>query len=338
MRVMIHFQDSSNRDAFEGVRLRKTLKGECERMGVSWVDSKFANPDIAHFISSKDISVLQRFSKNGSKTVVSALYCEHEVDDSFLELDRFGRISLKNSGKKMLNEADLVLVPSISAKKLLVSNGVTSEIKVAQTSVNVERFEVDELEKQLFLRYFGVSPERKYVLITGNFHEKRKMSLVRGLSKAFPRLRFYFFGCSTGTDAPFINHYKFLAGDNLKISRILSDDVYRSAVIHASAYLVLSPLPDGIGITEAFAAKTPVIAFGDQTLNPNLIDGVTALVCPTEKELVQTLSELDQGREINTTISAFAIASRNNLNRGGQTLKANYEKLLEGKKEGNEND
>ena len=309
--------------------MRKTLKGECERMGITWVDSKFANPDIAHVISSKDIGVLQRFSKNGSKTVVSALYCEHEIEDAFLNLDSYGRITLRKQGKRMLDEADLVLVPSPAAKKFLLSSGVTSEVKVAPAVVNTERFEVDELEKQLFLRYFGVSPERKYVLITGNFREKRKLNLVRGLAKALPKLRFYFFGSGTTGDLPIIRHYKNKAPDNLKISRILSDDVYRSAVIHASAYLVLSPLPDGIGIMEAFAAKTPVIALGDQTLNPNLIDGVTAVACPSEKELIEALDETQKGREFDTTISAFAIACNNNLEKGGKVLKANYEKLLE---------
>ena len=338
MRVVIHFQNNSTQDAFEGVRMRKTLKGECERMGISWVDSKYANPEIAHIISSKDIGVLQRFSKNGSKTVVSALYCEHEIEDSFLSYDSLGRISLKKHGQRVLDEADLVLVPSPAAKKYLLSCGVKSEIKVAPTVVNTERFDVDELERQLFLRYFGVSPERKYVLITGNFRERRKMSLVRGLAKALPGLRFYFFGSGTVSDQPLISHYKYKAPDNLKISRFLSDDVYRSAVLHASAYLVLSPLPDGIGIMEAFAAKTPVISLGDQTLNPNLIDGVTATVCPTVRELIAALDELQKGGEFNTTISAFAIACNNNLERGGKVLKANYEKLLGIKKEGNEND
>ena len=334
MRVMIHFQNNPAHDSLEGVRLRKILKGECERNDIVWVDSKYANPDIAHFISSKDISILQRFSKNGSKTVVSALYAEHEIEDNFLVYDRLGRIELKKSGKRMLNEADLVLVPSIAAKKLLIDSGITSEIKVAPPVVNAERFDVDELEKQLFLRYFGVSPERKYILVTGNFKERRKINLVRGLAKAFPRIRFYFFGNATASSDPLIRHYKNRATDNLKFSRILSDDVYRSAMIHASAYLVISPLPDGIGIMEAFASKTPVIALGNQTLNPNLIDGITATICPTEKELIEALGLIEKGEEFNTTISAFAIASRNSLERGGATLKANYEKLLEIEKEG----
>ena len=335
MRVMIHFQNNPSHDAFEGIRVRKTLKGACEKQGIVWVDSKYANPDIAHFISSKDIGVLQRFSKNKSKIVVSALYSEHEIDDSFLNYDRLGRIELKKSGKRMLNEADLVLVPSISCKKLLIESGVEAEIKIAPPVVNSERFDVDELEKELFLRYYGVSPERKYVLITGNFKEKRKISLVRGLAKAFPKLRFYFFGTAPIGSDPLIRHYKNRATENLKFSRILSDDVYRSAMIHASAYLVLSPLPDGVGIMEAFAAKTPVIALGDQSLNPNLIDAISATLCPTEKELIDSLARIEKGEEFNTTISAFAMASRNNLERGGAQLKANYEKLLETKKEGN---
>ena len=51
MRVFIHYKTALNRETFEGSRLRKVLKGECEEAGVTWIDDIFAEPDIAHFLT-----------------------------------------------------------------------------------------------------------------------------------------------------------------------------------------------------------------------------------------------------------------------------------------------
>ena len=54
MRVFIHYKTALSRETFEGSRLRKVLKGECEEAGVTWIDDIFAEPDIAHFLTPRD--------------------------------------------------------------------------------------------------------------------------------------------------------------------------------------------------------------------------------------------------------------------------------------------
>ena len=36
MKILIHFQPANSDYLFEGARLRKTLKGACESVGVTW--------------------------------------------------------------------------------------------------------------------------------------------------------------------------------------------------------------------------------------------------------------------------------------------------------------
>ena len=328
MRVLIYFNSRNERDVFEGARLRKTLKGACEAINVPWVDDKNSQADIAHFISPKDLPLLQKARKTGTKTVFSALYCESDLECSDLQVGRYGKLGLKKRAKAIMNAADLVLVPSVQGKKLLEANGVTTKIQVSPPPVNIPRFDLSDVESRLFLRYYGVSPERKFVLITGNFYERKEIELIRGLAKAMPRIRFYFFGETLPGDEFVIRHYKVRATPNLKFSRISGDDVYRSAMLHASAYLVLRPLPKGQTIMEAFAAKTPVIGFGNQELNSILIDGVTAHLAKTEKELIELIPELIEGRRADTTITAYAIACKSTLKRYGEMLLKEYNNLL----------
>ena len=336
MRVLIHYKPKSTHDAFEGIRIRKTLKGECESVGIQWTDNHYEPFDIAHFISFKDKGVLERLSQKSVKTVISAFYSERDRDACFLKTDRFGKIVLRKTAKAFLNEADAILVPSIPMKKYCEDNGIKSQVFVCPPPVNVDRFVLSDLESRLFLRYFGVSKERKYVLVTGNFYERKKLSLLLSLARSFPQMRFYFLGSAPSWGNFLIRHYQNKAPDNLRLSRVLNDDVYRSALKHASAYLSLSSLPDGTTIMEAFAAKTPVIAYGDQSLNPLLIDGITCHLCKSEKELIASLEEVYAGRQKETIISAFAIAKKNTIERSGPLLKAVYEYLMnKSKKEAN---
>ena len=84
---------------------------------------------------------------------------------------------------------------------------------------------------------------------------------------------------------------------------------------------------------EAFASKTPVIAYGDQLLNPLLIDGVTGRICQTEEELISSLQDVLAGRGRETIISSFAIAKKNSIGRCGSFLQSVYEFLLNQNKE-----
>ncbi|MCR5078642.1 MAG: glycosyltransferase [Bacilli bacterium] len=328
MKVLIYFNSKNPHDTFEGARLRKTLKGACESQDVPWVDDKSEHVEVAHFISEKDLPLLQKTKKGGTKTVVSALYCEEDLECAHLKIGRYGKIGLRKKAKALMNAADLVLVPSKQAKKLVEENGVSANVSVFPVPVNIPRFNLSDLESRLFLRYYGVSPERKFVMITGNFYERKKIDLIRGLAKALPKIRFYFFGETHPGDEFIVRHYKVRATPNLKFSKISGDDIYRSAMLHASAYLVLSPLPNGMTIMEAFAAKTPVIGFADQTLNPLLIDGVTAHMAATEKDLIDLIPAVAENRCEDTTVSAYAIASKSTLLRSGRLLLKEYNKLL----------
>ena len=338
MRVLIYYQPNSNRDAFEGDRLRKTLKGECESMGIEWVDSRYSKPDIAHFVSDKDLGLMRRMKAKGVKTVVSAFYCERDLDARMLIADPKGQFFLRPKAKKMLNEADAVLVPSIPLKKFCEKNGIKSKIFVSHPSVNPDRFVLSDIESVLFLRYFGVSKERKFVLITGNFYETKKLRTLLSLAKKMPKMRFYFLGYAPRYAELLVRHYKNKAPKNLKISRVLSDDVYRSAMKHASAYLMLSKLPDAAGMMEAFSAKTPVIALGNQDLNPLLINGVSGRIAKKEDALLQFLEEIYEGEGKETTHASFAIAKKNSIERSGAFLQSVYNLLLSEKKEAKSHD
>ena len=83
--------------------------------------------------------------------------------------------SLPQKSLKMLNEADLILVPSLSAKNLLFQCGFQSQnIEILTPGVNIARFEeIDPLEAQIFSRYFKLPKEAKYAMSVGDLDDKK---------------------------------------------------------------------------------------------------------------------------------------------------------------------
>ena len=160
MKVFIHFKPRKAYDAFEGTRLRKTLKGACEVVDIPWVDSPQEDVALAHFLSPMDWSLMRSQQEKGVKAVVSAFYAEDDPNASFLVSDK-ALLKLSKTGKRMLDQADLVLVPDERMKAFAIDAGVQGPIEVLEPAVRMNRFSKNAAEKRIFRRYFGVPAEAK---------------------------------------------------------------------------------------------------------------------------------------------------------------------------------
>lgn len=332
MKVFIHYKPKRAESAFEGTRLRKNLKGECEEVDVTWTDNKLSDPDIAHFISPYDIALLRKFREKGVKTIVSAFYCERDPYASFIKLNRRG-MHLKKRAKAMLNEADLVLVPNEKIKDFAEKSGVSAPIAVVPASVNPERFVLAPLEREVFYRYFGVREDTKLVVCNGSYSEHAKLRSLIKIAKLCPQVRFYFFGFAGVGMGAVVRFYQNRAPENLTFAPLLEDDVYRSALERSSAYLVLNSLPDGVGLLEAFASKSVVIAMGDQSLNPLIVKDVSAFLVKNEQEVAEVIDNIYLGKGKDTIIASYAAAKKYSLAKQANTLKTTYEAVLKPQEE-----
>ena len=331
MKVFIHYKPRNDFDAFEGTRLRKTLKGACEVVDVSWVDSPQDEVSVAHFISPSDYLSLRLMKEKGVPTVVSAFYAEDDPNASFLVSGKTLRLS--KAGRRLLEEADLILVPDERMKKFAIDSGVTTPIKVLEPAVRMNRFSKTAAEKKIFRRYFSVPPEEKIVVATGSYNDAKTINLIKTIANACPSFEFYFFGAHGKFD--FLAMGKRLARlrrpDNLHFKDIVQDDVYRSALMNSTAYISNDSVrPDPIAPIEAFASQTQVVAFNSARPNPILVEKESCFFFSDAAEMARYLTSLSQGIAPTTVESAYAIAKAHNLISYGKQLKGYYEALASG--------
>ncbi len=329
MKVYICFKPKDEVVSFEGTRLRKTLKGACEVVDISWVDTPQEDVKIAHFMSPKDLAALRQQKEKGVATVVSAFYAEDDPEAGFLTSEKGDQ--LKPKALMMLNEADLVLVPNEAGLELARRVGVTSHIEILEPAVRMNRFSKRSSEAKIFRRYFGVRPGVKTVVATGSYADRKTISFIKSIARNCPNLDFYFFGAHSRYDV--LKIAKSIArvrrSSNLHFKDAVQDDVYRSALMDSVAYISNDSLrPDPIAPLEAFASKTQVVAIASPNPNPLLVEGTSCFFFPSPEAIAKYLDSLNYPGAKSTIDTAYAIAKAHNLVSYGTTLKGYYEALL----------
>ncbi len=337
MKPFIYFEEKDE-VSFEGVRLRKNLKGALELAGVNHAPSFLAMPDILHLIAPTKMELINEAKDNEAKIVVSALYGSRDKSCTFLEKKGDG-YALNKAGIKTLQAADLIFAPNKEGEKYIKKAGINAPIKILTPGVNLSRFDgVDDVERSVFSRYSSLREGQKYVISCGDYKDNGAIKRLSNIAKRFPNLRFFYFGLKNGKYASTNTRkrYSLIYGRNITFLSLVEDDIYRSAIKGAIAYLSLSDLPDFIPVLESMSAKVPVFEIIRPEFGNLSIDGRTGYLNDDEGKMIERLTFLCQNEEKPTIIEAYDYAKKASLRILGDELVQNYESLLSRKEQEND--
>ena len=333
MKVLVSFQPNKKASDFEGVRLRKTIKGALEMVGVEYTTSIVEKYDVVHLITPDDENKLNDAKENNIPVVVSALYCEDDPLASFLEhksKDGVRSTELSSKALRFLNKADLVLVPTPYARDFLVNSGVTTDISIALPGINMSRFDFSrEDEKTIFYRYFREDSKKDLIIGLGEYDlQMEGINAFISAAKMCPDALFYFIGRETtpGVYSSFkIKKIINSAPKNCKFTLIVPDDVYRSALLNAKVFVLPGYKTAGIiSILDAMAAKCQIIA-RKQAIYPDFLkDGETAYLGEFSETISSLVRDYLNGKLKPTIDEAYNQVSKCNLEAVGQQLKWFY--------------
>lgn len=335
MKVLVHFNSKKDREAYEAFRLQKNIKGALNLAGVETVDSLFSSPDIIHLLSPQDEMKARDAKIDGIKVVTSALYAERDFKARFLEEKEENGFRLRSEAERLLHQSDLVLVPDEKAKSFLQKLVPDCDIKVVSPGVNFARFEeLDEVECRLFSYYFRLKEGTPYVISMANNYESEVFSCLELLAQLLPKLHFFLLVNSKKgrNNSLFLRKYNRKTPPNIHVHPLLEDDVYRSGLLGAKAFLALGNYGiEHLIVLEANAAHTPVYVLGNQESGIDLIDDEDVLYRPTITSLAESLKKLIDEPNIEFSEKAYKKASNYSLKNIGDILKRYYLYLLEGK-------
>lgn len=331
MKVLVSFKPNKKNDHFEGARLRKSIKGALELNSIQHTDSGIDYFDVAHIISPEQEGEMNDYHNNGAPVVVSALYCEDDPKASYTYYDDVDKKAcLKQKALKFLNKADLVLVPTESARDFLIKEKVTSIIKVLPLGVNVSRFDFSKtVEKEIFYRYYREDSRKKLVIGVGEYESDMKgINAFIDAAKKSPNAIFYYFGIFSKLANLNIRFKKIInkAPSNVKFVEVPPDDIYRSALLNAEVFMV--PGYKYVGVTtlkEAMSAKCQIIARRSAVLEGLLEDGVTAHLADFSETISSLTRDYLDGKIKPTITQAYQQVSLYTLSEFGVDLNSLYQ-------------
>ena len=335
MKVLVYFQPNSKHDNFEGARMRKTIKGALELANQKYTSNIYDDYDVAHFMSPDDENKLNIVLELKVPVVVSALFGEHDPCTRFLVYkNKDGKITatLKAKALRMLNKANLVLVPTESAKEFLKQNGVTSQITTCVPGVNLSRFNFSrEDERELFYRYFREDKNKKVVLAVGEYTNNMDgIHAFINAAKKKPDAAFYYVGCET-----FVANYGKCrriiknAPKNVHFKNILPDDIYRSLLLNADVFMLPGyNLAGVVSLEEAMAANCQLIVRQSAVFPEFLKNEKTAYIAEFSETLTSLCLDYLDGKIKPTIEEAYKQATSYELQNYGNQLLKIYQSLV----------
>ena len=333
MKVLVYFKPKEKYDNFEGTRLRKSIKGALEVSEIEYVNSDKEDFDIAHFISPEDESKINQCVAQGIPVVVSALYCESDPSASFLKYKSTRnnrKLQLSQKALRVLNKANVILVPSINAKEFLENSGIKTRIEVIYPVTNISRFNASrEDEKEIFYRYFREDRNRRLITCLGSADNIDGINaFIRG-AKKHPQESFYFFFQETPKLAWKIKSVVKQTPSNLHFVTIPSDDIYRSALLDADVFMFAGYDAVGIiSIYEAMAARCEIIIREQPLFSDILIDGDNCHIGRYSETIASILKDCLSGKICPTKDNAFKQTTTRGLDLLGDELNNIYKQLL----------
>lgn len=268
-----------------------------DRLGQPWKDKKLVQQfldnkyDIVHTQTPFTIGgpAVKWARKSGAKVVhtyhtLFAAYVEHYL----WFLPKVASVwYAKNASRRYCNSCDLLITPSTEMRNVLLNYNVTKPIEVIPTGIRLERFQGKD--QQRFRALKGYKPEDQVVLFMGRVAEEKNidflMRVVHRLKPRLPNLQFLIAGEGAAkkglekmADSLGMNDYVHFAG-------YLSKEDWRDCYAGSDLFVFASVTEtQGLVVTEAMAAETPVVAVGEMGIKDVMATGRGGLVTRLDED------------------------------------------------------
>lgn len=334
MKVLIYYPTTKKSRDFEGARARKNLKGACELLHFPYTDDPLSidyDMVILIAVNAKVDLVVRQALRDQKPIVVWALRCENDPEAQMIDYIH-GLPLLKKKVQRVMNQASVVVVPSELSKGFLRYAGVETPIEIVEDGINLARYDKSKsLEMTIFHRYFQTTKKSPFVVSSGTYADVEGIQDLIKIARNMPEVEFYYFGdrsLSRWKLAPFLKIEK-TAPKNVHFSDIVTDDVFRSALMNASAFLELGhKFAGNMTLLDVAAAKLQVIA-RKQAIFPDIfINNKTAYLDNNLEDLEMLLRKFLNKELPSRVEGAYQAVKPYNLYHLGEKIAAIYESVI----------
>jgi glycosyltransferase involved in cell wall biosynthesis len=315
-----------------------------DRLGRPWADKKLvrqlidAKYDIVHTQTPFTLGgpAVKWARQSGAKVVhtyhtLFAAYTEHYL--WFLP-KALGVWYAKSASRRYCNSCDLLITPSTEMQNVLLSYNVTKPVEVIPTGIRLERFQGKDGAR--FRKMKGYQAEDQVVLFMGRVAEEKNidflMRVVHRLKPRIPHLQFLI----AGEGAAKKNLEKMTTDLGMEgyvhFAGYLSKEDWRDCYAGSDLFVFASITEtQGLVVTEAMAAETPVVAVGEMGIKDVMASGKGGLVTKlNEDEFTEAVYKILTDKALYAQKKSETLAEADKWSSGSMAKRMieAYERLL----------
>jgi glycosyltransferase involved in cell wall biosynthesis len=187
----------------------------------------------------------------------------------------------KWASRRYCNSCDLLITPSTEMRDVLLSYNVIKPVEVIPTGIRLERFHGRDAQRYRQLK--GYKPEDKVLLFMGRVAEEKNidflLKVAHRLKPEIPQLQFLIAGEGAAKKRleKMVEDMKMT--DYVHFAGYLSKEDWRDCYAGSDLFVFASITEtQGLVVTEAMAAETPVVAVGEMGIKDVMASGKGGLV------------------------------------------------------------
>jgi 1,2-diacylglycerol 3-alpha-glucosyltransferase len=268
-----------------------------DRLGLPYKDKKLVQQfidnkyDIVHTQTPFTIGgpAVKWARQSGAKVVhtyhtLFAAYTEHYL--WFLP-KALGIWYAESTSRRYCNSCDLLITPSTEMRKVLESYKVQKPIEVIPTGIRLERFIGKDGNR--FRKMKGYQPEDKLLLFMGRVAEEKNidflLKVVDRLKNKVPHLKFLIAGEGAAKKRLEKMVEELQLHDVVHFAGYLSKEDWRDCYAGSDLFVFASVTEtQGLVVTEAMAAGTPVVAVGEMGIKDVMANSKGGLVTKLDED------------------------------------------------------
>lgn len=193
----------------------------------------------------------------------------------------------KNASRRYCNSCDLLITPSTEMRDVLLSYDVAKPIEVIPTGIRLERFK--GRDEKRFREIKGYKPEDKVLLFMGRVAEEKNidflLKVVKRLKPVIPTLQFLIAGEGAAKKRLERMTEEMGLADCVHFAGYLSKEDWRDCYAGSDLFIFASVTEtQGLVVTEAMAAGTPVVAVGEMGIKDVMASGKGGLMTRLDED------------------------------------------------------
>lgn len=275
----------------------------------AYVKIRNMNLDLIHVHSDFGVGIFARIIGNLQNIPVVFTYHTAYEDYThyfnFLDLKSVEKVSkrvISGISKQLGNRSSAIIAPSKKTKEMLLRYGVTKDIYVVPTGLDLEKFRRRPVDSEMISRVrkeMGIQDNECLIVFVGRIAKEKSIDLVINGFSLIDQEKYPCRFLIVGGGPEVKNLIEIVKQLNLEKSVLFtgmkpSEEIAK--YYHAANVFVSASLTETQGLTfiEAMASELPVFARPDQVLENLVIEGCTGFYFETSSQLALGLQEYMQ--------------------------------------------